>query len=147
MEARSKGYDEAVFLNIEGNVAEGPGENIFIVKDGVLKTNDGSESVLEGITRETILELAKDFGIKASIGPITKEDFFQADEAFFTGTAVEIAPIVIVADDSDPKIQKKEYTLGIGKKGEITSKLATAYKETVCGKVKKHEKWLTFVNE
>lgn len=147
MEARSKGYDEAVFLNIEGNVAEGPGENIFIVQDGVLKTNDGTESILEGITRATILELAKDFGIKTAIGPIMKEDFFKADEAFFTGTAVEIAPIVLVGDDSDPETQKKEYTIGTGKKGEITDKIATAYKDTVCGKIKKYENWLTFVNE
>lgn len=147
MEARAKGYDEAIFLNIEGNVAEGPGENIFIVKDGVLKTNDGTESILEGITRATIIEMAKDSGIKTSVGPITKQDFFEADEGFFTGTAVEIAPIVLIADDSDPKAARKEYTVGTGKKGEITAKLTEAYRDTVRGKIKKYERWLTYVND
>ncbi len=147
MEARSQGFDEAIFLNIEGNVAEGPGENLFIIKDGILKTNDSTESVLEGITRASLLEIAKDFGIDSSICPITKEDFFQADEAFFSGTAVEVAPIVRVTDGSDPKATKKEYIIGSGKKGNITTQLTKAYKDTVSGKIKKYEKWLTYVND
>ena len=146
-EARSLGFDEAVFLNLEGNIAEGPGENIFIVKDGVLQTNDKTESVLEGITRGSILEMAKDFGIKTQIGPMTKEEFFLADEAFFCGTAVEIAPIVRVTDGSDPQGEKKEYAIGTGKVGEITLRLATAYKDVVCGRKKDYEKWLTYVND
>jgi len=122
MEARSLGYDEAVFLNLEGNIAEGPGENIFIIKEGVLKTNDKTESVLEGITRASILEMAENLGIETRIEPITKENFLEADEIFFTGTAVEIAPVIRVADGSNPQVDKKEYTIGSGKVGGITQK-------------------------
>ncbi|MCK4494945.1 MAG: branched-chain amino acid transaminase [Candidatus Aminicenantes bacterium] len=143
--ARSLGYDEAVFLNLEGNIAEGPGENILIVKEGILKTNDKSESILEGITRTTILNIAEDIGIPSSVGPITKEEFFQADEGFFSGTAVEIAPIVCVTDASDPKVSKKDYTIGSGKVGNISQKLVKTYKDAVTGKIKEYEKWLTYV--
>jgi branched-chain amino acid aminotransferase len=143
--ARSKGFDEAIFLNLEGNIAEGPGENIFIVKDGVVKTNDKTESVLEGITRESLLEIAAGLGYETSIGAITREDLFKADEAFFSGTAVEVPPIVRVIDGSIPREGKREYTIGSGKIGEITTKLATAYKDSVSGKVKQYEKWLTSV--
>ena len=145
IEARSLGYDEAVFLNLEGNIAEGPGENIFIVKAGVLKTNDKTESVLEGITRASVLEMAKDLGIETHIEPMTKEDFLQADEIFFTGTAVEIAPVIRVADGSNPQEEKIEYTIGSGNVGDITKKLAKTYKDAVQGNIKKHEKWLSYV--
>ena len=143
--ARSKGFDEAIFLNLEGNIAEGPGENIFIVKNGVVKTNDKTESVLEGITRESLLEIAAGLGYETSIGAITREDLFKADEAFFSGTAVEVPPIVRVIDGSIPREGKREYTIGSGRVGEITTKLALAYKNSVSGKVKKYEKWLTSV--
>jgi len=145
MEARSLGYDEAVFLNLEGNVAEGPGENIFIVKGEVLITNDKTESVLEGITRESVLEMAKDLGIETRIEPMTKEDFLQADEIFFSGTAVEIAPIIRVADGSNPQGEKKEYVIGSGKAGDITQQLAKTYKDAVRGNIKEYEKWLSYV--
>ena len=144
-EARSQGFDEAVFLNLEGNVAEGSGANIFIVKDGILRTNDKKESILEGITRTSILEIAKDLGIDYSVGLITKEDFFNADEAFFTGTAVELVPIIRVTDNSNPESSKKEYTIGSGQTGAITQKLAKTFRDVVNGKIKKYEKWLTYV--
>jgi len=147
MEARRQGFDESIFLNLEGNVAEGPGENIFIVQAGTLKTNDKTESILEGITRTTILEMAKDLGIDSSIEPITKEEFFQADEIFFTGTAVEVAPIIQVTDCSDPNSPKKEYTIGTGEAGEITRQLTKTYKDAVSGKRKEYESWLTYVYE
>ena len=143
MEARLEGFDESIFLNLEGNVAEGPGENVFIVKEEVLKTNDKTESILEGITRATILEITKDLGIDFTIGPITKEEFFKADEIFFTGTAVELAPIVRVTDKSEAA--PKEYIIGKGKAGEITRELARAYNDTVRGKRREYEKWLTYV--
>jgi branched-chain amino acid aminotransferase len=145
MEARSLGYDEAVFLNLEGNIAEGPGENIFIVKEGVLKTNDKTESVLEGITRASVLEIAKNLGFETHIGPMTKEDFFGADEVFFTGTAIEITPVIGVADGSNPQAEKKEYTIGSGKAGDITQKLAKTYNSAVRGNIKEYEKWLSYV--
>jgi len=143
--ARAKGFAEAVFLNLEGNVAEGPGENILIVKDGVLKANDRLESVLEGITRTSILEIGEELGIKTHIGPITKEDFIHADEAFFSGTAAEIGPIVRVTDGSNSNVPVKEYVIGSGKPGDITLKLYKTYKDVVGGKIKKYEKWLTYV--
>lgn len=147
MEARRQGFDESVFLNLEGRVAEGPGENIFIVKGGTLKTNDKTESILEGITRTTILEMAKDLGIDSCIDPITKQELFHADEVFFTGTAVELASIVSVADCSDLNSSKKEYKIGTGKVGKITQQLVKTYKEAVKGTKKEYEKWLTYVYE
>jgi len=145
--AREKGYDEAIFLNLEGNVAEGPGENILIVKDGVVKTNDMNESVLEGITRTSILKIAEDMGIPTSIGPITKQDFFTADEAFFSGTAVEIAPITRVLDDSEQDESPKEYTIGSGTAGEITTKIIRVFKNIVAGENNNYKTWLTYVND
>jgi branched-chain amino acid aminotransferase len=144
-EARTLGLDEAVFLNLEGNIAEGPGENIFIVKDRILKTNDKTESILEGITRQTIIEIAKDLGYETRIGPMTKEEFFQADEIFFTGTAVEIAPIIRVTDGSNPSGENKEYAIGAGKVGEVTLHLAKTYNDLVRGSIEKYEKWLTYI--
>ncbi|MFQ6083157.1 MAG: branched-chain amino acid transaminase [Candidatus Aminicenantia bacterium] len=144
--ARKQGYDEGVFLNLEGNVAEGPGENILIVKEGRVKTNDKKESILEGITQTSLLEIATDLGYATEIGHITRAEFFNADEAFFSGTAVEIAPITKVTDDSAPKTEKKEYIIGKGKPGEITSHLAKVYQEAVRGKIKEYEKWLTYLD-
>lgn len=143
--ARNKGYDEAIYLNLEGNVAEGPGENIFIIKAGVLVTNDISESILEGITRTTILEIARDKGWETRVGPITKEDLLGADEAFFCGTAVEVTPIIRVADDSDPSISGRQYTIGTGKTGEMTQKIRKLYMEIVRGKHEAYGDWLTYV--
>ncbi|MFZ2054996.1 MAG: branched-chain amino acid transaminase [Candidatus Aminicenantales bacterium] len=145
LEARGQGCDEAVFLNIEGRVAEGPGENIFIFKDGVLKTNDVSESILEGITRTSLLEIARDLGIKTKIGPIEKEEFLTADEAFFSGTAVELVAITHITDGSDPEAQTTKYTVGSGTPGPITTKLRNTYMDVVRGKIKAYEKWLTSI--
>jgi branched-chain amino acid aminotransferase len=145
--AREKGYDEAIFLNLEGNIAEGPGENILIVKDGRVKTNDMTESVLEGITRTSILKIAADMGISTTIGPISKQEFFEADEAFFSGTAVEIAPIVRVMDDSDPNKSPEERSIGSGTVGKVTAELAKAYKGIVAGENKNYQDWLTYVND
>lgn len=143
--AREKGFDEAVFLNLEGNVAEGPGENILMVKDGVLKTNDVSESILEGITRTSLLQIAKDMGIRTAIGAITKQEFLEADEVFFSGTAVEIAPITRVTDGSDPDKPAQEFQIGSGKPGETTLKMKKAFQEIVSGDNKNYEDWLTYV--
>lgn len=146
MLARNKGFDESLYLNLEGNVAEGPGENIFIVKDGVVKTNDRTESILQGITRSSLLILAEDHGIPTDVGPITREELFAADEAFFSGTAVEITPIVKVTDDSHPETgAPRTYTIGTGKKGEITDKLRSVFYQTVQGKIPDYDSWLTYV--
>jgi branched-chain amino acid aminotransferase len=145
MEARSPVIDEGLFLNLEGRIAEGPGENIFIVRGRTVKTNDASESVLEGITRASVLEIAQDLGYQTVVGPITKDEFFRADEAFFSGTAVEITPIVRVIDGSDRKTHQKEYAIGSGEAGPIALRLGKMYKDIVHGKVSKYEHWLTYV--
>lgn len=142
-EARAQGADEAMFLNMEGRVAEGPGENIFIVKDGVLKTNDLSESVLEGITRASVLEIARDLRIPTVVGPIPKEELFGADEAFFTGTAVEVTPIVRVADGSRNGRGRSDHVIGEGRVGTLTVRLRQAFHDVVRGKTNGYERWLT----
>jgi branched-chain amino acid aminotransferase len=146
LEAREEGFDEAVFLNLEGRVAEGPGQNIFIVKNGTLVTNDRKESVLEGITRTSLLEIARDLGFKTVVRPITKEDLFGADEVFFCGTAVEVIPIISVTDGSDPAGPRIKHTVGKGVPGLIALKMVGAYKEAVSGRSPRYEKWLTYVN-
>jgi branched-chain amino acid aminotransferase len=145
LEAREQGYDEAVFLNIEGRVAEGPGENIFIVKKGTLVTNDRKESVLEGITRTSLLEIARDLGIKTVVGPITRDDLFGADEAFFCGTAVEVIPISSITDGSDPAGRKERQVIGTGKPGPVAQRMIQAFREAVTGRAARYEKWLTHV--
>jgi len=145
LEAREQGFDEALFLNFEGRVAEGPGQNIYIVKDGTLVTNDRKESVLEGITRTSLLEIAKDLGFKATVGPITKEDLYGADEAFFCGTAVEVIPIISVTDGSDPAAGKTRHTIGTGQPGPVAQGMIKAYHEAVTGCTPRYEKWLNLV--
>jgi len=146
LDARAQGADEALFLNIEGRIAEGPGENVFVVRNGTIRTNALSESILEGITRTSILEIARDLGIKAEIGPISAEDLTGADEAFFTGTAVEVIPITRLIDGSNRKAPHREFTIGAGQPGPITRQLRTAYLDIVHGKNPRYEKWLTPVD-
>jgi len=143
--ARSKKCDEAVFLNLEGRIAEGPGENILIYRNGVLKTNDVTESILEGITRTTLLELAQDAGIKTKVGPIRKDEMLGADEVFFSGTAVEVVAITEIVDGSDPNVKPKKYKIGTGRPGTVTTRLKKLYMDSVSGRVKKHESWLTYI--
>jgi len=147
MAARNKGFDEAIYLNIEGNVSEGPGENIFIVKDGVVKTNNHEESILEGITRTSLLQIADDMNIPTKVGPITKTEFLEADEAFFSGTAVEITSITKVTDDSTPDAGGRETVIGNGRPGEMKHRLEKAFRDIVGGRSAAYENWLSYVNE
>ena len=134
-EARQKGYDEALMLDHEGYVAEGPAENIFFVKNGSLITPN-SRSALYGITRNSILKISRDLGLKAYERKVTLNDIKNADEVFFSGTATEIAPVIEV----DGK------KIGNGNAGEITIKLRDKYYDIVRGKDKKYLKWLTHVD-
>jgi len=147
LEAREKGYDEAIFLNMEGRVAEGPGQNVFIVKDGTLVTNGRLESALEGITRTSLLEIGRDLGYKTVVGPITKEDLFGADEAFYCGTAVEVIPIVEVTDASDTTAPPVKHTIGAGKPGPVALRMIKAFAEAASGRDPRYEKWLTYVGK
>ena len=134
LEAREQGFDEAIFLNIEGRIAEGPGQNVFIVKNGTLVTNDRRESVLEGITRTSLLEMAGDLGFKTLVAPISKRDLFGAEEAFYCGTAVEVIPIVSVTDGSDPAAPKTRHVIGTGKPGPVSLRMIEAFGEAVSGR-------------
>jgi len=133
-EAISLGFDEALMLDPDGYVAEGSGENIFIVRNGGLKTTPLT-SVLEGITRESIMKIAQDLKIEVTEERFTRDELYIADEAFFTGTAAEVTPIREV----DGRV------IGEGKAGKITKKLQSVFFDSVKGKNKKYGSWLTKV--
>ena len=132
MEALENGYDEALLLDVDGFVAEGAGENVFIVKDGVIYEPEIA-SALVGITRATILTLAKELGIAVVSKRLTRDDIYIADEAFFTGTAAEVTPIR----------ELDNRTIGAGHRGPITARLQSLYFDVVNGKVPAHADWLT----
>jgi branched-chain amino acid aminotransferase len=133
-EALSAGYDEAMLLDVDGFVAEGSGENIFIVRDNVIYTPDLT-SALEGITRDTIARLAADEGIELREKRITRDEVYLADEAFFTGTAAEVTPI----RELDDRI------IGKGTRGPVTTRLQALYFDVVHGRVDRYRDWLTLV--
>jgi len=133
-EALQDGYDEAMLLDAEGFVAEGSGENIFIIRDGIIYTPDLT-SALDGITRQTIFTLATELGYKIVEKRITRDEVYIADEAFFTGTAAEVTPIREV--DNRP--------VGTGSRGPITERLQTLYFDVVHGRSPAHLGWLTLV--
>jgi branched-chain amino acid aminotransferase len=131
-EAISCGYDEALLLDTEGYVSEGSGENIFIVRNGMLKTTPLT-SILEGITRKSIIKIAGDEKIRVLEERFTRDELYIAEEAFFTGTAAEVTPI----RESDGRV------VGKGKPGKITKKLQSIFFDIVKGRNKKFESWLT----
>ena len=133
-EAAQDGYDEALLLDVDGFVAEGSGENIFIIRKGKLYTPDLT-SALEGITRDTIVTLAKELGYEVIEKRITRDEVYTADEAFFTGTAAEVTPIR----------ELDNRNIGSGVRGPITEKLQSLYFDIVKGKSPKHMNWLTLV--
>ncbi|MEM0369377.1 MAG: branched-chain amino acid transaminase [Pyrobaculum sp.] len=133
VEAKSRGFDEALLMDSSGYVVEGSGENIFIVRDGKLYTPPVHTSILEGITRDTIMKISSDIGISVVEKPITREEVYTADEVFLVGTAAEVTPVVEV--DNRP--------IGDGKPGPITTKLATIYEKTVRGEIEKYLNWIT----
>ena len=131
-EALHCGYDEALLLDSEGYVMEGSGENIFIVRDGILYTPDLT-SALDGITRKTVMALADELGLKVIEKRITRDEVYIADEAFFTGTAAEVTPIREVDGRA----------IGAGGRGPITERLQTLYFDQVHGRRDEHPHWLT----
>ena len=131
-EATQHGYDEALLLDVDGFVAEGSGENIFIVRRGTLYEPELT-SALEGITRDAVIQLAGDFGIPVVAKRITRDEVYVADEAFFTGTAAEVTPIR----------ELDSRAIGSGKRGPITEKLQKAFFDCVLGKSDKYREWLT----
>ena len=131
MEAKAHGYVEAILLNEDGHVCEGSGENLFIVRDGILSTPPTSDGLLEGITRDTILCLADDLEIPALEESLLRSDLYIADEVFFTGSAAELTPIGSV----DGRV--------IGKPGEVTKALQERFFDVVYGNIEEYMDWLT----
>jgi branched-chain amino acid aminotransferase len=135
-EALKDGYDEALLLDTDGYVAEGSGENMFMVRNGVVKTPPLT-AILEGITRDTVMQLARERGMKMVEERFTRDELYLADEAFFTGTAAEITPIREVDN----------RTIGAGRPGPVTKDLQAAFFDIVQGKDAKHAGWLTAVKK
>jgi branched-chain amino acid aminotransferase len=135
MEATDDGYDEAMLLDASGFVSEGAGENLFIIKNGVVYTPDLSAGALNGITRNTIFHICEDLGLKLVEKRITRDEVYICDEAFFTGTAAEVTPI--------RELDRVE--IGIGSRGPITEKIQSAFFDIVFGRNPKYAHWLTRV--
>jgi branched-chain amino acid aminotransferase len=134
MEATEHGYDEALLLDVDGFVAEGAGENLFIVKDGQIYEPEIA-SALVGITRATVIQLAKELGYEVKAKRLTRDDLYIADEAFFTGTAAEVTPI--------REVDSRQ--IGAGKRGPVTDKIQSLFFDVVNGKVPAHKDWLAKV--
>jgi branched-chain amino acid aminotransferase len=135
MEALDDGYDEAMLLDPSGFVSEGAGENLFVIKKGVVYTPDLSAGALNGITRDTIFAICQDLGLTLKEKRITRDEVYICDEAFFTGTAAEVTPIR----------ELDRIELGSGSRGPITEKIQTAFFDIVNGRNPKYAQWLTAV--
>jgi branched-chain amino acid aminotransferase len=133
-EALLDGYDEAIMLDTQGLVSEASGENIFAVRDGVLCT-PALHTVLQGVTRSTVIELARDKGIRVEERILTRDDLYVADEIFLTGTAAEVTPIREV----------DRRSIGNGERGPLTATLQSAFFDVVTGRERKYERWLAYL--
>lgn len=133
-EAAADGYDEALLLDVEGYVAEGAGENIFVIRNGKVYTPDLT-SCLDGITRNTIFQIVKEMGLELIEKRITRDEVYVADEAFFTGTAAEVTPI--------RELDNRQ--IGAGRRGPITTQIQSLFFDCVNGRVPAHEDWLAYV--
>jgi len=129
-EATSAGYDEAILLTPEGHVADGSGENVFVVRDGVVLTPDLSASILHGITRESVIEIARDLGHRVVEKPLIRTDLYLADEVFLTGTAAEVTPVREIDGHT------------VGPPGPVTLELQHAYLDAVLGRGERWSDWL-----
>jgi branched-chain amino acid aminotransferase len=136
-DAVARGYDEALLLDGEGCIAEASGENLFIVRNGRLFTNDELHSILLGITRESVIEIARDLGYPVEIKALRLHDLHNADEAFLTGTAAEVTPVREVDG----------RRVGDGSRGSITAEIQQVFFAAVAGRVEKYKHWLSFVTE
>jgi branched-chain amino acid aminotransferase len=136
-EAQRRGFDEALLLNSRGQIAEGSGENLFLVTNGEIVTNDVDASILMGVTRASILEIAGDLGIPKRVAPISVEDVLGADELFFTGTAVEVTAIREVDG----------HVISGGKPGPVTRRIQETFNQAVRGQLPEYRRWLAFARQ
>lgn len=132
VEAKMAGYDEAVMLDSRGMVSEGSGENIFMVRNSVVYTPSTSSGILEGITRDTVFHIVEDMSLKVVERDLTRVDFYYADEAFMSGTAAEVVPVV----------EMDNYKIGDGKPGPITRRIQDEFYRIVRGQSEKYSHWL-----
>ncbi|MBO3797594.1 MAG: branched-chain amino acid transaminase [Thermoproteota archaeon] len=132
VEAKMAGYDEAVMLDSRGMVSEGSGENVFMVRNNVVYTPSTSSGILEGITRDTVFHIVEDMGLKVVERDLTRVDFYYADEAFMTGTAAEVVPVV----------EMDNYKIGDGKPGPVTRRIQVEFYKIVRGESGKYLHWL-----
>ncbi len=133
-EAMRRGYDDAIMLNSKGAIAEGSGANLFVVRDGTLVTNDADASIVLGITRDSVLTIARDLGIPVSVRAISPDDLATADELFFSGTAVEVTPIKEIDGRA----------IGDGHPGPITRQIQRVFFDAVHGRLPQYRRWLSF---
>jgi branched-chain amino acid aminotransferase len=134
LEVTQEGYDEALLLDTQGFVAEGAGENLFVIKDGCIYEPEIA-SALTGITRDSVIRIAREFGLEVQAKRLTRDDIYICDEAFFTGTAAEVTPI----RELDNRV------IGAGKRGPITEKIQARFFDIVNGRAPEYEHWLAFV--
>ena len=137
VESLKAGYDEAILLNHEGYIAEGSGENVFVVKDGAITTPPTGVGALAGITRGAVIQIARDLGFEVIERDLVRTDLYLADEVFFTGTAAELTPIR-EADDR---------TVGAGHRGPVTKELQDAFFSATRGEDPRYAGWLTYVQD
>jgi branched-chain amino acid aminotransferase len=135
MEAIADGYAEGIALDVSGNLSEGSGQNIFIVRDGLIYTPPLGSSILGGITRDSVMTLARDLGYTVNESVIPREALYIADEVFFVGTAAEVTPVRSV----------DRQKIGIGRRGPITTALQQAFFDVINGEVPDRHGWLTYV--
>ena len=134
-DAFNRGFDEALLLDVNGNLAEGSGENLFVVRDNSLITNDASDSILLGITREAVIDIAEDLGLTVKTEALRLDDLLSAEEAFFTGTAAEVTPIREVDGTF----------IGDGKPGPVTTRIQELFFALTAGRNERYRGWLHFV--
>jgi len=134
-EAKEKGFEEAILLDRDGRVSEGAGENVFVVSKGAIRTPGLDSSILAGITRDSVMRIARDLSIPVAEASLTRGDLFAADEVFFTGTAAEVSPIREIDG----------YVIGAGRRGPITEKIQSVFFRAVRGEEPKYREWLTTV--
>lgn len=136
-DAQRRGFDEAILLNQHGEVAEGSGENIFVVRNGEVFTNDADAGILMGVTRASLLQISRDLGLPTRVDRISVDDLKTADELFFCGTAVEVTPIREIDG----------LVVGGGKPGAITRRIQETFDQAVRGKLAQYRHWLTFTSQ
>ncbi|MDP8943473.1 MAG: branched-chain amino acid transaminase [Actinomycetota bacterium] len=135
VEATHAGYEEAILLDHRGNVCEGTGENVFVVKDGAIATPPQSASILDGISRKSVIQIARDLGIRVVERDVARAELALADELFLTGTAAELVPVREIDD----------HRVGTGEPGEITRSVQGVFDDALCGRAERYREWLDVV--